>query len=61
LRAKLKVATMNIDEYPSSVARWGVREAPHFLLLRDTGVPAEQIVGAVSKATLVSAIEKALL
>jgi thioredoxin 1 len=58
---KLKMAKMNIDKYPSPVARWGVREVPHFLLLRDTGDPAEQIVGAVSKATLVSAIEKALL
>ena len=58
---KLKVAKMNIKDYPSAVARWGVREVPHFLLWKDAAVPEEQIVGAVPKATLVSAIEKALL
>ena len=58
---KLKVAKMNIDDYPSAVARWGVREVPHFLLFKDDTIPPEHIVGVVPKATLVSAIEKALL
>ena len=58
---KLKVAQMNIDDYPSAVARWGIREVPHFLLFKDDTIPPEHIVGVVPKATLVSAIEKALL
>ena len=56
---KLKVAKLNVDENPLTPTRYGVRGIPNLLILK-SGTVKEQIVGAVPKARLVNAIEKAL-
>jgi thioredoxin 1 len=56
---KLKVAKLNVDDHPATAARYGIRGIPNLIILKD-GAVKEQIVGAVPKAKLVSAIEKAL-
>jgi len=57
---KLKVATLNVDDHPATASRYGIRGIPNLIILK-AGAVKEQIVGAVPKAKLVSAIEKALL
>jgi thioredoxin 1 len=57
---KLKVTKLNVDDHPATAARYGIRGIPNLLILKG-GAVKEQIVGAVPKAKLVSAIEKALL
>ena len=56
---KLKVAKLNVDDHPATAARYGIRGIPNLLILK-AGAVKEQIMGAVPKAKLVSAIEKAL-
>ena len=56
---KLKVAKLNVDDHPATAARFGIRGIPNLIILKG-GAVAEQIVGAVPKARLVSAIEKVL-
>src|SRR5881296_4493469 len=56
---KLKVAKLNVDDHPATASRYGIRGIPNLIILRG-GAVKEQIVGAVPKARLVSAIEKAL-
>jgi len=56
---KLKVAKLNVDDHPATASRYGIRGIPNLIILK-SGVVKEQIVGAVPKAKLVSAIEKAL-
>jgi thioredoxin len=56
---KLKVAKLNVDDHPATAARYGIRGIPNLIILKG-GAVKEQIVGAVPKAKLVSAIEKAL-
>ena len=56
---KLKVAKLNVDDHPATPSRYGIRGIPNLLILKG-GAVKEQIVGAVPKARLVSAIEKAL-
>ena len=56
---KLKVAKLNVDDHPATAARYGIRGIPNLIILKG-GTVKEQIVGAVPKAKLVSAIEKAL-
>ena len=56
---KLKVAKLNVDDYPATASRYGIRGIPNLIILK-AGAVKEQIVGAVPKAKLVSAIEKAL-
>ena len=56
---KLKVAKLNVDDHPGKASRYGIRGIPNLLILK-AGAVKEQIVGAVPKAKLVSAIEKAL-
>ena len=57
---KLKVAKLNVDDHPATASRYGIRGIPNLIILKG-GTVKEQIVGAVPKAKLVSAIEKALL
>jgi thioredoxin 1 len=57
---KLKVAKLNVDDHPVTASRYGIRGIPNLIILK-AGAVKEQIVGAVPKAKLVSAIEKALL
>jgi thioredoxin 1 len=56
---KLKVTKLNVDDHPTTASRYGIRGIPNLIILR-AGAVKEQIVGAVPKAKLVSAIEKAL-
>jgi len=56
---KLKVAKLNVDDHPATASRYGVRGIPNLIILKG-GTVKDQIVGAVPKAKLVSAIEKAL-
>ena len=57
---KLKVAKLNVDDHPAPAARAGLRGIPNLIILK-AGAVKEQIVGAVPKAKLVSAIEKVFL
>ena len=56
---KLKVAKLNVDDHPATASRYGIRGIPNLIILKG-GAVKEQIVGAVPKTRLVSAIEKAL-
>ena len=56
---KLKVAKLNVDDHPNTAARYNIRGIPNLIILKG-GAVKEQIVGAVPKAKLVSATEKAL-
>jgi len=56
---KLKVTKLNVDDHPATASRFGIRGIPNLIILKG-GAVKEQIVGAVPKARLVSAIEKAL-
>ena len=56
---KLKVTKLNVDDHPATAARYGIRGIPNLLILKG-GAVKEQIIGAVAKSKLVSAIEKAL-
>ena len=56
---KLKVAKLNVDDHPNTAARYNIRGIPNLIILKG-GAVKEQIIGAVPKAKLVSAIEKAL-
>jgi len=56
---KLKIAKLNVDDHPATASRFGIRGIPNLIILKG-GAVKEQIVGAVPKARLVSAIEKVL-
>jgi thioredoxin 1 len=56
---KLKFAKLNVDDHPATASRFGIRGIPNLIILKG-GAVKEQIVGAVPKSRLVSAIEKAL-
>lgn len=56
---RLKVAKLNVDDNPATPSRYGVRGIPNLLLIKGGAVKG-QIVGAVPKARLVDAIERAL-
>jgi thioredoxin 1 len=58
-KGKLKVTKLNVDDHPATASRYGIRGIPNLIILK-AGAVKEQIVGAVPKARLVSAIEKAL-
>ena len=52
---KLKVVKMNVDDNPRTPSQYGVRGIPNLLLIQG-GQVKEQLVGALPKAKLVSAI-----
>ncbi len=56
---RLKVVKMNVDDNPQVPSRYGVRGIPNLIVFRG-GEVADQIVGAVPKAQLVRAIDRAL-
>ena len=57
--ARLKVVAVNAEAHPPVAAHFAVRGLPTFLVVRD-GQVREQVVGAVTKARLQQAIERAL-
>ena len=50
---------MNVDDNPGTPTKYGVRGIPNLILFK-AGSVADQIVGAVPKAHLVRAIDRAL-
>lgn len=54
---KLKVVKINVDDHKEAARKYNVRGIPNLVLFKD-GEIADQIVGAVAKAELVSAISK---
>jgi thioredoxin 1 len=56
---RLKVVKMNVDDNPQTPTKYGVRGIPNLILFKG-GTVADQIVGAVPKAHLVKAIDRAL-
>lgn len=56
---RLKVVKMNVDDNPRTPTQYGVRGIPNLILFR-SGQVAEQIVGAVPKAQLQKAVDRAL-
>ena len=53
---KLKVVKMNVDDNPQTPGKYGVRGIPNLIVFKG-GKVAEQIVGAVPKASLAKAID----
>ncbi|RPI53756.1 MAG: thioredoxin [Deltaproteobacteria bacterium] len=56
---KVMVAKMDVDKSPATPGRYGIRAIPTLILFKD-GQVVEQITGAVGKAVIESAINKAL-
>nr|HDN00506.1 thioredoxin [Deltaproteobacteria bacterium] len=56
---KVAVAKMNVDQSPATPGKYGIRAIPTLILFKD-GQVVEQIMGAVGKAVIESAINKAL-
>jgi len=59
LNGKIKVCKMNVDENPVTPGKYSIRAIPTLIIFKN-GEPVEVIVGAVSKATILNAINKAL-
>ncbi|MBF6560811.1 MAG: thioredoxin [Candidatus Binataceae bacterium] len=57
---RLKVVKINVDDNPQTPARFGVRGIPNLVIVK-SGQVKQQIVGAVPKKDLVSAVEGALV
>ena len=56
---RVKIVKMNVDDNPQTPSKYGVRGIPNLILFKGGSV-TEQIVGAVPKAHLVRAIDRAL-
>ncbi|PSR17356.1 thioredoxin [filamentous cyanobacterium CCP3] len=53
---QLKVVKVNTDEQPTIASQYGIRSIPTLMVFMG-GEKMEQVVGAVSKATLAKAVE----
>lgn len=53
---KLKVGRLNVDENPSTAAKYGIRNIPTILILKNGDV-AGKVVGAVGKDKLAEAVD----
>lgn len=53
---KIKVGKLNVDENPSTAAKYGIRNIPTLLVLKN-GEVAEKVVGAVGKDKLTEAVD----
>ncbi len=54
---KLKVLKLNTDENPKTAQSYRISGIPSLMVFKN-GQPVEQVVGAVPKSTLVSAVQK---
>lgn len=52
---KLKVAKLNVDDSPSTAAKYGIKGIPTLILYKN-GQEKERIVGVTSKESIVSTI-----
>ena len=57
---RLKVVKVNVDENKEAAMRFNVRGIPNLILFKG-GESQEQIVGAVAKQEIVSAIDKVVV
>ncbi len=57
LTGKVKVCKLNVDENPVTPGKFGIRAIPTLIIFKN-GIPVETIVGAVSKVTILNAINK---
>jgi thioredoxin 1 len=55
---KVKIAKMNVDDNPTTPAKYGVRAIPTLILFKD-GEVLGQSTGAIPKKSIVELIEKA--
>jgi thioredoxin 1 len=53
---KLDIVKLNIDENPSSAAKFGVRSIPTLILFKDGALQAQKL-GAMSKSQLAEFID----
>ncbi len=56
---KIKILKMNVDDNPKTPTNYGVRGIPNLVIFKG-GEVAEQIVGAVPKEQLTSAIDRVI-
>ena len=56
---RLKVVKVDVDQAPSTAAKFGVMSVPTVLLFRD-GAVKDQVVGLVSKQALADRVNKVL-
>ena len=56
-KGKLKVLKLNTDENPKTAQSYRISGIPSLMVFKN-GQPVEQVVGAVPKATLASAVDK---
>ncbi|MBC7526778.1 MAG: thioredoxin [Chthonomonadaceae bacterium] len=56
---RVKVMKVNVDEEGELAQRFGVMSIPTLIIFKD-GKPADQIMGALPKATIVGRLEKVL-
>ncbi len=56
---RVVVAKMDVDKSPATPGKYGIRAIPTLIVFKD-GQVVEQITGAVGKAVIESAINKAL-
>lgn len=59
LNGKLKVLKLNTDENPKTAQAYRISGIPSLMVFKN-GQPVEQVVGAVPKSTLSSAVQKHL-
>ena len=57
LKDKVKIAKVNVDENPSSPAKYGVRGIPTLILFKN-GKEVDQIVGNHPKENIIAMIKK---
>ena len=58
LAGRIRVAKLNVDENPSTAARFGVQSIPTLLLLKD-GREVDRLVGVRTKAELARRLAQA--
>ncbi len=56
-KGRLKVLKLNTDENPKTAQSYRISGIPSLMVFKN-GQPVEQVVGAVPKSTLASAVEK---
>lgn len=54
---RILVVKLNVDESPATPGKYGIRAIPTLILFKD-GEVAEQVTGAVSKASITTMIEQ---
>jgi thioredoxin 1 len=59
LEGKVKVCKCNVDENPITPGKFGIRAIPTLIIFKN-GEAVESIVGAVSKATIMNALNRVL-